>query len=176
MRTRTRSSSWREHRESSSRGSIARCNDTCARTPPTGEGPCLTGGGILEARWDHRESRDIDIVIRARTRGDVREALDTAASEAGGYRVEGPEIDRIEFFDHTKDEHVDVSFVKPNPQGGAKQATVRHRCTSREELQEVLDERGFNAFLEAHDRDPVLIAEVACTAMETGNPETAIRY
>lgn len=89
-----------------------------------GEGPCLTGGGILEARWDHRESRDIDIVIRARTRGDVREALDTAASEAGGYRVEGPEIDRIEFPDHTKDEHVDVSFVKPNPLGGAKQATV----------------------------------------------------
>lgn len=89
-----------------------------------GGGPCLTGGGILEARSDHRESRDIDIVIRARTRGDVREALDTAASEAGSYRVEGPEIHRIEFPDHTKDEHVDVSFVKPNPQGGAKQATV----------------------------------------------------
>ena len=47
------------------------------------EGPCLTGGGILEARWDHRESRDIDILIRASTRGDVRETLDTAASEAG---------------------------------------------------------------------------------------------
>lgn len=267
-----------------------------------GEGPCLTGGGILEARWDHRESRDIEIVIRARTRGDVREALDAAASEAGGYRVQGPEIDHIEFPDHTKDEHVDVSFVKPNPHGGAKQATVdgqkatvlstaqimtgklehrglhsparavfdvavcglldppaleaavnalrpekqksliriyalladtlaeqaaslggvrpefeairrqparaateavtaaqyrrvrittsergdtsietttrqriaRHRCTSREELLEVLDERGLNAFLEAHDRDPVLIAEVACTAMETGNPETII--
>jgi len=232
----------------------------------------------------------------------MREALDTAAGEAGGYRVEGPEIDRIEFPDHTKDEHVDVSFVRPNPLGGAKQATVdgqkatvlstaqimtgklehrglhspardvfdvavcgmldppaleaavnalrpekqksririyalladtlaeqatslggvrpefeasrrqparaateavtaaqyrrvrittsergetsietttrqriaRHRCTSREELLEVLDERGLNAFLEAHDRDPVLIAEVACTAMETGNPETII--
>ena len=38
----------------------------------------------------------------------------------------------------------------------------------------MLDERGLNAFLEAHDRDPVLIAEVACTAMETGNPETII--
>ena len=44
-----------------------------------------------------RESRDIDIVIRASTRRGVREALDTAASGAGGYRVEGPEIDRIEF-------------------------------------------------------------------------------
>lgn len=31
----------------------------------------------------------IEIVIGASTRGDVREALDTAASEAGGYRVEG---------------------------------------------------------------------------------------
>lgn len=38
----------------------------------------------------------------------------------------------------------------------------------------MLDERGLNAFLEAHDRDPLLIAEVACTAMETGNPETII--
>lgn len=32
----------------------------------------------------------IEIVIGASTRGDVREALDTAASEAGGYRVKGP--------------------------------------------------------------------------------------
>ena len=40
------SSSWREHREISSRGSTARCSDTCA----------LTGGGIPQARWDHRES------------------------------------------------------------------------------------------------------------------------
>ena len=53
-----------------------------------GEGPCLTGGGILEARWDHRESRDIDIVIRARTRGDVREALDTGRQRGG--RLPGP--------------------------------------------------------------------------------------
>ena len=63
-------------------------------------------------------------MIRAGTRGDVREALDTAASEAGGYRVEGPEIDRIEFPDQGSDEHVDVSLVKPNPERGAKQATV----------------------------------------------------
>ena len=73
-------------------------------------------------------------MIRASTRGDVREALDTAAGEAGGYRwgyrVEGPEIGRIEFPDHAKDEHVDVSFVRPNPRGGAKQAPDRRDPTA----------------------------------------------
>ena len=43
--------------------------------------------------WSGNSMRSIiDIVIRASTRGDVREALDTAASEAGGYWVEGPEV------------------------------------------------------------------------------------
>ena len=68
------------------------------------------GGGVLEARWDHRESLDIDVVIPPDNPDAARSALDRAAEQSGGYRVQGPGFDRIEFPDRPQEEHVDVGF------------------------------------------------------------------
>ena len=87
------------------------------------EGERLGGGSILNARWDHRLSRDIDVYVNLRTTEDGRTVLDRAAAACGGYRSEHRTFRRIEF-ERNKDNHVDVSFGKPTPGEGEQTAVV----------------------------------------------------
>ena len=88
-----------------------------------GEGERLGGGSILNARWDHRLSRDIDVYVNLETTEDGRTVLDRAAAACGGYRIEHMTFRRIEF-ERNKDNHVDVSFAKPTPAEGEQGAVV----------------------------------------------------
>ena len=88
-----------------------------------GEGERLGGGSILNARWDHRLSRYIDVYVHLETTEDGRTVLDRAAAACGGYRIEHRTFRRIEF-ERNKDNHVDVSFGKPVPAGGEQPAVV----------------------------------------------------
>ena len=87
------------------------------------EGERLGGGSILNARWDHRLSRDIDVYVNLETTEDGRTVLDRAAAACGGYRIEHRTFRRIEF-ERNKDNHVDVSFGKPTPSEGEQTAVV----------------------------------------------------
>ncbi len=87
------------------------------------EGERLGGGSILNARWDHRLSRDIDVYVHLETTEDGRTVLDRAAAACGGYRIEHRTFRRIEF-ERNKDNHVDVSFGKPTPAKGEQSAVV----------------------------------------------------
>ena len=87
------------------------------------EGERLGGGSILNARWDHRLSRDIDVYVNLETTEDGRTVLDRAAAACGGYRIEQKTFRRIEF-ERNKDNHVDVSFGKPTPAEGERRAMV----------------------------------------------------
>ena len=73
------------------------------------EGERLGGGSILNARWEHRLSRDVDVYVQLSTTEDGRRLLDRAAAACGGYRIEHPQFRRIEF-ERNKDNHVDISF------------------------------------------------------------------
>ena len=88
-----------------------------------GEGERLGGGSILNARWNHRLSRDIDVYVNLETTEDGRTVLDRAAAACGGYRIEHRTFRRIEF-ERNKDNHVDVSFGKPTPAEGEQAAVV----------------------------------------------------
>lgn len=88
-----------------------------------GEGERLGGGSILNARWDHRLSRDIDVYVNLETTEDGRTVLDRAAAACGGYRIEHRTFRRIEF-ERNKENHVDVSFGKPTPAEGEQTAVV----------------------------------------------------
>ena len=107
------------------------------------------GGGVLEARWDHRESLDIDVVIPTDNPDAARSALDLAAEQSGGYRVQGPGFDRIEFPDRPQEEHVDVGFSQPTPAKGVEHSTVNGRpaevLTSTQIMTAKLTHRGLNA-------------------------------
>ena len=87
------------------------------------EGERLGGGSILNARWDHRLSRDIDVYVNLDTSEDGRTVLDRAAAACGGYRIEHGTFRRIEF-ERNKDNHVDVSFGPPTPAVGERAAVV----------------------------------------------------
>ena len=87
------------------------------------EGERLGGGSILNARWDHRLSRDIDVYVNLETTEDGRTVLDRAVAACGGYRIEHKTFRRIEF-ERNKDNHVDVSFGKPMPAEGEHAAVV----------------------------------------------------
>ena len=87
------------------------------------QGERLGGGSILNARWNHRLSRDLDVYVRLDTTEDGRRVLDKAASACGGYRIEHPQFRRIEFT-RNEDNHVDVSFETPTPNGGEERAIV----------------------------------------------------
>ena len=86
-------------------------------------GELLGGGSILNARWDHRLSRDLDLHIDLATTEDGRAVLDRAAGACGGYRIEHPQFRRIEF-ERDKEYHADVSFDAPAPRGGEHAAVV----------------------------------------------------
>ena len=88
-----------------------------------GEGERLGGGSILNARWNHRLSRDLDVYVRLRTTEDGRRILDRAAEACGGYRIEHPTFRRIEF-ERNRENHVDVSFGEPTPLEGEETAIV----------------------------------------------------
>ena len=107
------------------------------------------GGGVLEARWDHRESLDIDVVIPTDNPDAARSALDRAAEQSGGYRVQGPGFDRIEFPDRPQEEHVDVGFNQPTPAKGVEHSSVNGRpaevLTSTQIMTAKLTHRGLNA-------------------------------
>ena len=87
------------------------------------QGERLGGGSILNARWEHRLSRDLDIYLRLNTAEDARRLLDRAASACGGYRIEHPQFRRIEFT-RNQDNHVDISFNTPKPEIGEHEAVV----------------------------------------------------
>lgn len=87
------------------------------------EGERLGGGSILNARWNHRLSRDIDVYVNLETTEDGRTVLDRAAAACGGYRIDHGTFRRIEF-EHNKDNHVAVSFGKPTPAEGERTAVV----------------------------------------------------
>lgn len=86
-------------------------------------GEQLGGGSILNARWEHRLSRDLDVHLQLDTMEDARTLLDRAATAAGGYRIEHPQFRRIEF-ERNKDKHVDVSISPPRPRHGERPAIV----------------------------------------------------
>ena len=88
-----------------------------------GEGERLGGGSILNARWDHRLSRDIDVYVNLETTEDGRTVLDRAAAACGGYRIEHGTFRRIEF-ERDEDNHVDVAFAQPTPAVGERAAVV----------------------------------------------------
>ena len=87
------------------------------------QGEQLGGGSVLNARWEHRLSRDVDVHLQLDTMEDARTLLDRAAAAAGGYRIEHPQFRRIEF-ERNKDKHVDVSVSRPKPGHGEKTAIV----------------------------------------------------
>ena len=97
------------------------------------------GGGVLEPRWDHRGSLDSDVVIQRDNPDAARRALDRAAEQSDGYRVQEPGFDRSELPDLPREEDVDVrppfaGMVK-NPAAAGRKAIadatyqrVRIRC------------------------------------------------
>ena len=87
------------------------------------QGEQLGGGSVLNARWEHRLSRDVDVHLQLDTMEDARTLLDRAAAAAGGYRIEHPQFRRIEF-ERNKDNHVDVSVSPPKPEQGQETAIV----------------------------------------------------
>ena len=107
------------------------------------------GGGVLEARWHHRESLDINVVIPTDNPDAARSALDRAAEQSGGYRVQGPGFDRIEFPDRPQEEHVDVDFSQPTPAKEVEHSSVNGRpaevLTSTQIMTAKLTHRGLNA-------------------------------
>ena len=88
-----------------------------------GQGERLGGGSILDARWNHRLSRDLDVYVRLRTTEDGRRILDRAAEACGGHRVGHGTFRRIEF-EGNRENHVDVSFREPTPAEGEETAIV----------------------------------------------------
>lgn len=113
----------------------------------------IGGGGILEARWGHRGSVDIDVVLATEAVRAARFALDRAAQQSGGYRVEGPGFDRIEFPDRPREEHVDVGFGRPAPGAGAKPATVNGRAAGVLSSTQIMTGKLSNRGLDALVRD-----------------------
>ena len=57
----------------------------------------------------------------------ARRTLDRAAWQSGGYPVQGPGFDRIEFPDRPQEEHVDVGFNQPTPTKGIEHSSVNGR-------------------------------------------------
>ena len=86
-------------------------------------GERLGGGSILNAQWNHRLSRDIDVYLRLVSKEDGRAILDRAAKACNGYRVEHPNFPRIEF-ERDKDNHIDINLKPPTPEKGERIAVV----------------------------------------------------
>ena len=87
------------------------------------QGERLGGGSILNAQWNHRLSRDVDIYLRLISKEDGRAILDRAARACDGYRVEHPNFPRIEF-ERDKDNHIDINLRAPTPEKGERIAVV----------------------------------------------------
>ena len=78
---------------------------------------------ILNAQWNHRLSRDVDIYLRLTTKEDGRAILDRAARACNGYRVEHPNFPRIEF-ERDKNNHIDINLDPPKPKRGERMTVV----------------------------------------------------
>ena len=87
------------------------------------EGERLGGGSILNAQWNHRLSRDIDIYLKLASKEDGRAILDRAAKACDGYRVEHPNFPRIEF-ERNNENHIDINLRAPTPEKGEQIAVV----------------------------------------------------
>ena len=87
------------------------------------KGERLGGGSILNAQWNHRLSRDVDVYLRLATKEDGRAILDRAARACNGYRVEHPNFPRIEF-ERDKDNHIDINLDPPKPGKGERMTVV----------------------------------------------------
>ena len=87
------------------------------------KGERLGGGSILNAQWNHRLSRDVDVYLRLATKEDGRAILDRAAEACNGYRVEHPNFPRIEF-ERDKDNHIDINLDPPKPAKGEEMIVV----------------------------------------------------
>ena len=87
------------------------------------KGERLGGGSILNAQWNHRLSRDIDVHLKLISKEDGRAILDRAAKACNGYRVEHPNFPRIEF-ERDNDNHIDINLQAPTPEKGERIAVV----------------------------------------------------
>ena len=87
------------------------------------KGERLGGRSILNAQWNHRLSRDVDVYLRLTTKEDGRAILDRAARACNGYRVEHPNFPRIEF-ERDKDNHIDINLDPPKPKRGERMTVV----------------------------------------------------
>ena len=134
-------------------------------------GESLGGGSILNARWDHRLSRDLDVHLELTTTEDRRAVLDRAAEACGGYRIEHPQFRRIEF-ERNKENHVDVSFAAPTPRGGEATAIVDGEATTVLNTAQIMSGKLWGRGMHAPARDLVDIA--ACGRAEPEALEIAV--
>ena len=134
-------------------------------------GESLGGGSILNARWDHRLSRDLDVHLELTTTEDRRAVLDRAAEACGGYRIEHPQFRRIEF-ERNKENHVDVSFAAPTPRGGEATAIVDGEATTVLSTAQIMSGKLWGRAMHAPARDLVDIA--ACGRAEPEALEIAV--
>ena len=89
-----------------------------------GEGYKLGGGTILAARWRHRRSNDIDVLLHPDSKTSHFEAeLGKALEEAGGAPLGWGEWSRIEF----GESHLDLLKGEPTPAVGHKPASIDGR-------------------------------------------------
>lgn len=89
-----------------------------------GEGFKLGGGTILAARWKHRRSNDIDVLLHPDTKTSHFEAeLGKALEQAGGAPLGWGEWSRIEF----GESHLDLLKGEPTPAVGQKPASIDGR-------------------------------------------------
>ena len=108
---------WKRHREAIER--IAAAPGAESRT-------MLGGGSVLAARWRHRESTDIDVLLPERDNvNDAREGgpLDLAAATGG--RHEGSTRDRLEVVLDAG--RLDVAAIKPQLPGLEERLAVEGR-------------------------------------------------
>ena len=134
-------------------------------------GECLGGGSVLNARWDHRLSRDLDVHLQLATTEDRRAVLDRAAEACGGYRIEHPQFRRIEF-ERNKENHVDVSFDAPTPRGGETTAIVDGEPTSVLSTAQIMSGKLWGRGMDGPARDLVDIA--ACGKADPEALEIAV--
>ena len=134
-------------------------------------GESLGGGSVLNARWDHRLSRDLDVHLQLTTTKDRRAVLDRAADACGGYRIEHPQFRRIEF-ERNKENHVDVSFDAPTPRGGETTAIVDGEPTSVLSTAQIMSGKLWGRGMHGPARDLVDIA--ACGKADPEALEIAV--
>ena len=134
-------------------------------------GEQLGGGAVLGARWDHRRSRDVNVHLHIATIVDGRTILDQAAAACGGYRMEHPRIQRIEF-EPNEEKHIDVSFNRAEPSGDERNAIVDGEATLVLSTTQIMTGKLSGRGLEGPARDLVDIA--ACGRADPAALEAAV--